>query len=100
MTQTQRDKKTIDFYRGFGARIRAARLATGLTEREAAEAIGVTVKRVRQFESGEPFRGGQYHLAKFMRQFEIDPDWLYGGGGPCSVRRRPKLTLIIGGKTA
>lgn len=40
-------------------------------------------------------------LAKFALQFGVDLDWLLEGSGPCPpVRRRPRLTLIAGGKSA
>ena len=46
----RREQERIDFYLGFGARFREARLARGLTEREAADAIGITVRRLRRLE--------------------------------------------------
>jgi transcriptional regulator with XRE-family HTH domain len=88
---------TIDFYRGFGARIRTARIASGLSVQEAADAIGVSVRRFMRFESGQPFRGGHFALSIFARRFGVDRDWLLGGSGP---RPRPRLTLIVGGKCA
>jgi hypothetical protein len=51
----RRKQETIDFFQGFGARIREARLARDFTEREAADAIGITVRRLCRFESGLPF---------------------------------------------
>ena len=66
----------IDFYLGFGARIREARLARDFTEGEAAEAIGITVKRLRRLESGQPFRGNHRALWTFAMQFGIDLEWL------------------------
>ena len=93
----RRKQKTIDFFRGFGARIREARLARDFTEREAADAIGITVRRLRRLESGRPFRGNHRALWIFSRLCGIDIAWLYSGTGPCPPRSRPKLTFIVGG---
>jgi transcriptional regulator with XRE-family HTH domain len=92
-------QERIDFFRGFGARFREARLARGLTEREVAEAIGITVRRLRRLESGQPFRGNHMALATLARRFDVDLAWLFEGTGPCPPRSRPKLTLIVGGKS-
>jgi transcriptional regulator with XRE-family HTH domain len=93
-------QERIDFFRGFGARFREARLARGLSEREAADAIGITVRRLRRLESGQPFRGNHSTLATLARRFDIDLAWLFEGTGvPCPPRSRPKLTLIVGGKS-
>ena len=95
----RRKQERIDFFLGFGARIREARLARDFTEREAAEAIGITVKRLRRLEFGQPFRGNHRALWTFAMRFGIDLEWLYSGTGPCLPRSRPKLTLIVGGKS-
>jgi hypothetical protein len=63
---------TIDFYRGFGARIRTARIASGLSVQEAADAIGVSVRRFMRFESGQPFRGGHFALSIFARRPPVE----------------------------
>ena len=99
----RREQERIDFYLGFGARFREARLARGLTEREAADAIGITVRRLRRLEFGQPFRGNYSNcsaLATLARRFDIQLAWLFEGNGvPCPPRSRPKLTLIVGGKS-
>ena len=95
----RREQERIDFFQGFGARIREVRLARDFTEREAADAIGITVRRLRQLESGQPFRGNHRALWIFARLCGIDIAWLYSGTGPCPPSSRPKLTLIVGGKS-
>ena len=96
----RRKQERIDFYLGFGARFREARLARDLTEREAADAIGITVRRLRRLESGQPFRGNQIHPSDSCEGFDIQLAWLFEGNGvPCPPRSRPKLTLIVGGKS-
>jgi transcriptional regulator with XRE-family HTH domain len=93
-------QERIDFFRGFGARVREVRLARDFTEREAADAIGITVRRLRRLESGQPFRGNHRALWIFSRLCGIDIAWLFEGTGvPCPPRSRPKLTLIVGGKS-
>ena len=96
----RRKQKTIDFYLGFGARMREVRLARDFTEREAADAINVDLRRLRQLEFGLPFRGGHFTLATLAERFDIQLEWLFEGTGvPCPPRSRPKLTLIVGGKS-
>jgi transcriptional regulator with XRE-family HTH domain len=90
-------RDTNGFYQGFGGRIRTARIASGLSVREAADAVGVSVRRFRQFESGQPFRGGHFALATFARKFGVDLEWLFGAPGP---GHRPRLKLILGGRCA
>lgn len=68
----------LEFYRAFAGRLRAARLALGLDERQAAQTCKVSVRRYRQFESGNPIRGAHRAIFLFARGYSVKLDWLFG----------------------
>lgn len=72
-----------------GARIRAARLAQGLTQDQLARAVGVTRSAVAQWETG---RAGQIgaNLARIAGVLGTDPTFLLSGG-PGSDAAQPAL---------
>ena len=74
---------------GMGARIRAARLAQGLTQEDLARAVGVTRSAVAQWETG---RAGQVggNLTRLAQTLGTGPAYLLNGSDAPGL---PPLTL-------
>jgi transcriptional regulator with XRE-family HTH domain len=75
---TQSNITTVNWQQT-GERLRTARLLFKLTETEAAQAAGVTLKTWRAWEAG----GRQRSIGpilKLGRQYRISIDWLFCGG--------------------
>ena len=68
-----------DEQRLIGVRIAQARRVAGLTQRELAERLGVTVRSIQNYESGAivPYR----HLARIESVGNKRPGWLLAGEG-------------------
>jgi transcriptional regulator with XRE-family HTH domain len=65
--------------RAIGLRLRVARLLLGVTEREAADACGVTLRTYRGYEDGRNRRGNG--LEAFARKYGCSLRWLFYGDG-------------------
>jgi transcriptional regulator with XRE-family HTH domain len=61
-------------------RLRVTRIALGITEQEAADAHGVTVRTYRKWEAGANQRSIRPTL-RFAEKFDVSMDWLLGGEG-------------------
>ena len=73
-------KKT--FYQQSGERMRMMRKLLGISEREAAEALGVTVRTYRKWETGKETRGLQYRrLDEYCDAYGVRFSWLACGEG-------------------
>ena len=92
LTKTCRDNAA--YYAAYGHRLRVTRIALGLTEQEAAEAHGATLKTYRKWENGARQRGGDSFI-KFADAYNISLNWLLGGDGSTLDRH-----LTVGGKVA
>jgi transcriptional regulator with XRE-family HTH domain len=78
------------FHRELGERLRTVRQVLNLTERDAANAAGVTVKTWRKWEGGGLTRGHRW-VASFTTRYDISLDWLYAGKGPMALSEYHEL---------
>jgi|SRR6202035_3008316 transcriptional regulator with XRE-family HTH domain len=63
-------------WRAISQRFRLTRLALGITEEEAADAYGVTVRTYRKYEDGQPLRND---FLGFVEKYDVSVDWLIYG---------------------
>ncbi len=61
----------------FHEKIFALRKAHGVTQAEAAEAVGVAVRQYQRFEKGEQ-KPGFDNLLKIADYYQVSVDWLMG----------------------
>ena len=85
--------------REVGRRLRLARLALGLTEKEAAKACRVTLRTYRGWEAGaRPMSAtSEFKLIEFACDHDVSLDWLFRDD-PRRLGRH--LTKNLGGKLA
>jgi transcriptional regulator with XRE-family HTH domain len=79
-------------YRGFGRRLGAARVKLSLTEKEMAEAAGVTVPTWRKYEATGKGRCTSA-VVLLANRLNVSPKFLICGEGPiilAAARGRPK----------
>lgn len=92
----QRSESELEWFRTFGPRLRATRLALGLTEAEAAAVVRTTVRTWRRREVGLPGRQWHYGIYLLVTTYVLDADreksyeWLIAGTGE-PPRPRPRL---------
>ena len=96
ITTTRRAKRARYSWKACGRRLKVTRIALGISEQEAAEAHGVTLKTYRAYEAGAPQRGS-YGWQGFAEKYNVSVDWLVSGVG---ARLAPHLSKNIGGKVA
>ena len=77
----RRKEKHLAWYRDFGRRVRAIRMASGTTEVDAAATCRMTLRAYRRWETGLPFRGCLYGLLLFAKKFDVHLGWLLAGEG-------------------
>lgn len=65
-------------FRLTGHRLRVTRLALGISEKEAAEAHGVTLATYLKYEAGGYQRGCQ-PCCRFAKKYRVSLDWLMAG---------------------
>jgi transcriptional regulator with XRE-family HTH domain len=65
-------------WRAAGHRLRVTRIALGITERQAADAYGVTVRTYRKYEAGQPQRPSCGFVV-FANRYQVSLDWLVRG---------------------
>lgn len=89
-----RPRKT---WRGYGRRLRLARLTLGVTEGEAAAALGITLQTYRRWEARRwpPVSAGP--VLAFAEIYNVSIDWLICGEG---FGLGPHLTTRTAGKLA
>jgi transcriptional regulator with XRE-family HTH domain len=75
MTQRSTKIRELD-WRAIGQRFRLTRLACGGTEKEAADAYGVTVRTYRKYENGQPLRND---FLGFVEKYDVSVNWLLAG---------------------
>jgi transcriptional regulator with XRE-family HTH domain len=68
--------------RGFGRRLRLARVALGLTEHQAAAAAAVTLQTFRRWEGRRWPHQHWGAVAAFAAAYDVNLDWLLLGGDP------------------
>lgn len=61
----------------FETRLKQLRLKSALSQKLAAEALGITVRQYQRFESGEQ-RPGYDNLIRMADYFQVSLDWLTG----------------------
>ena len=99
MTQRRTKIRELD-WRAIGQRFRLARLACGGTEKEAANAYGVTVRTYRKYENGQPLRND---FLGFVEKYDVSVDWLIYGDPSRLGKHLSKLAkgkVAILGRTA
>lgn len=74
-------REVSEFYKGFGHRLRIARIALGLSEAQAAEIFGATVRAYRGWEAGNSGRPKRYEAYCDFCRPGISLDWLFGARG-------------------
>jgi transcriptional regulator with XRE-family HTH domain len=75
MTRRTTKIRELD-WRAIGQRFRLARLACGGTEKEAADAYGVSVQTYRKYENGHRQRND---FLGFVEKYDVSVDWLILG---------------------
>jgi transcriptional regulator with XRE-family HTH domain len=99
-----KDYATV-FYRELGERLRVMRRTLGISEWEAADAAGVTIRTYRKWEKGGLIKGalGSDPLTIFCDEFDVSYNWLLAGKGNFLddhhflddlVRRRPAKGVL------
>jgi hypothetical protein len=78
----------ICFYQSFGKRLRFVRHQLDITEAEAAEAYGISLRTYRHYEAGHAPRDGSLGHLDFCEEFGIDLGWLLGCRGVMPPRFR------------
>lgn len=105
----RRSESSLTWFKAFGARLRATRLMSGISEAEAAAACLATLRTYRKYEEGLPHRSWHRGLISFAQKYDLTYAWLLAGEGPMRVSecaevikrqyllvRKPKLTLVSG----
>ena len=72
-------------WRAVGHRMRVTRLALGMTEQQAADGWGVTLRTYRRYEAG----GRQISAVppcKFAQKYDVSLDWLFDGDATTTKR--------------
>src|ERR1700722_2464132 len=96
----RREEIRLAWHRDFGHQLRAARLARGITEVDAATAFRITLRTYRKREGGRPFHGGLLGMHSFTKKYDVSLSWLLGAGGSQFDRyvgerpARPALVLV------
>jgi transcriptional regulator with XRE-family HTH domain len=99
MTRRSTKKYELD-WRAIGQRFRLTRLACGGTEKEAADAYGVTVRTYRKYENGQPLRND---FLGFVEKYDVSVDWLIYGDPSRLGKHLSKLSegkVAVLGRTA
>ena len=81
MTAKRKTATSAEWWVAFGHRFRLTREALGLTEQEAAEAYGVSLRAYRRLEKGAMQRGRLEKLSCFARKYSVSYRWLLEGKG-------------------
>lgn len=89
--------KSQTYWRQYGDRLRLARLVLQITEAQAADAAGVTLKTYKKWEAGTPHRQGKGFF-RLAEKYDISLDWLgLGEGGGVRnhlVFNRSKFSIL------
>jgi transcriptional regulator with XRE-family HTH domain len=72
----ERERRQFD--KEYGLRLRITRAALGITEEQAADAFGITLKTYRRHEAGERVRG-TIPILMFSERYNVSLDWLLMG---------------------
>jgi ribosome-binding protein aMBF1 (putative translation factor) len=75
----EQQRKRDEFWRAVGERLQYARRMFGISEREAAAALFVTLRTYRKGERGQRHRE---NVVNYARTYCVTLDWLCGGAGP------------------
>ena len=85
----------INLWQAISERLRIVRIALGLSEKEAAEAFGVTLRTYRRYEAGGAVPGK--HWLRFCDRYRISVNWLLLGDGRGlgpHLARRGKVAIL------
>jgi transcriptional regulator with XRE-family HTH domain len=74
-------KDEKNFYQELGERLLAMRKTLGISESEAAEAIGAGLKTYRKWETGRKMRCWAWDLRDYCAAFGVSYNWLQWGEG-------------------
>jgi hypothetical protein len=78
-----------------GALCRLTRLVLGLSEQQAAEDFGVTLRTYRKWEAGKIRRLLWWTLSMFMEKHDVSYDWLFDGDTARVGKHLQKGTIAI-----
>jgi transcriptional regulator with XRE-family HTH domain len=67
-------------WRAIGRRLRTARIVLGLTEKQAADVFGVSLRTYRGYEAGHPERGSR-GSGRFSHKYKVSIGWIIEGAG-------------------
>jgi transcriptional regulator with XRE-family HTH domain len=86
-----------EFDRACGHRLRVTRLVLGISEQDAADAFGRSLRTYQGYEAGRRERGQGY--LSFARKYGVSLDWLCGGdaghiGNHLSRRSGTKVAIL------
>ena len=97
ITRRRRSRRLPTSCRGYGRRLRLTRLTLGVTEGEAAAALGITLRTYRRWEARRwpPVSAGP--VLAFAEIYDVNIDWLIKGEG---FGLKPHLTVRTAGKLA
>jgi transcriptional regulator with XRE-family HTH domain len=88
----------VEWWVDFGRRFRTTRLALGITEEEAAEAYGISLRGYRRLERGVDQRGRQYKLVCLAEKYNVSYDWLIAGRARSPGRWPPDIIAKARGR--
>ncbi len=84
-------------WRSVGHRFRVVQIALGITEQDAADASGVSLRTYRRYENGDRQRCSSF--VGFSGKFNVSVDWLILGEGTGLarhlVRHAPRKIVIL-----
>jgi transcriptional regulator with XRE-family HTH domain len=83
-----RPNRNPNYWRDAGQRLRTTRLALGISEQEAADAGGVTLRTYRKYEAGFPQR--KWDFMGFVTKYDVSLDWIIRGEGEALGRHLAK----------
>jgi hypothetical protein len=79
-------KDALWYHMAFAHRVRPLRKALRISEQEAADALCVTLKTYRKYETAERVRTNHQGINNFARTFGISLECLIAGEGPVLLR--------------
>src|SRR5690242_20697757 len=91
-------RRSVIDWPAVGHRMRVTRLALGLSEQQAADGYGITLRTYRRWEKGHRQTQCAAPLCKFCLKYDVSMDWLICGDGRGWLGAH--LRKNIGGKIA
>ena len=83
-----RQRRHYEWHRAFGRRLKYARARLGVSEAQAAELLGVTLKTYKRYELGLSHRDNTEGTLNFSLAYGLSMDWVLGCPGALPPRFR------------